>query len=424
MKQKLLSFACTLFIIIACSGDGGTGGGGSEYLNVNNGNSTLVATSDQTSVTLIIKASQGCEWKVTWDDSQTWIRSISPVSGRGDKEVTISLNPNTTVNDHTTTLTISNTNGDIPNRTVTLQQLKGSVSLSLGSSLQTFSGDGDTQQFSVKSNTSWQVSGFNDWCHADGTTSGNGDGTVTVRVDANTTESNRYVNLVLTATGIDPIQVEVRQEPATTLRNSGDAMKHVAATAGTCEFSAVGTARWTASISQITGSWVRILEPTNEVQGNGTIRLAYDDNTTLQEREVEITCNWSRSSSNPVKMRVVQAAGTPPTVTPPVVSDVDRTVATLTATYESVFPVRRYGFCYSTTSQAPDLSDTNTIVAFDGDALSGTITATFNTLESGLRYYVRAFAQSDVDVTFSDVLSFNTSGSEPTDDDNPKPNPR
>lgn len=423
--KKTITFLLSTLLLIACGGgDDGGGGGGSEYLNVNNNNSILNIGSDKTSETMVVKASPGCEWEITWDKSQTWIQSITPVKSRGDKDVTITVSPNTTLKENSTVLTISSTNSNIPARTVTLRQLAGSASLSLGSQLTTFSGDGGTQQFAVKSNTTWQVSGFNDWCHADGATTGDGDGTVTVRVDANSTEAERHINLVVNATGIAPIQVEVHQEAPTTLGNSGDAMKNVAATAGTCEFNVVGTARWTASVSQITGSWARIMEPTNEVQGNGTIRIAFDDNTTRQEREVEITCNWSRSTTSPVTVRMVQAAGTPPTVTTPVVSDVDRTVATLTASYESMFPVRRYGFCYSTTSQTPDLSDSNTIVSFNGNVLSGAITTKLNNLEAGLRYYVRAFAQSDVDITYSDVHSFNTSGEEPADEDNPKPQPK
>ena len=422
--KNVLFFACTLLLLIACSGGSDSGGGasGSEYLNVNNNSSNIDIPSDKTSEKLIVNASSGCEWKITWDTSQAWILSVNPTSGRGYKEVVITLNPNTSTKENIAILTISSTNVDyIPSRTVTLKQLAGSVSLSLGSQLQTFSGDGDSQQFSIKSNTTWQVSGFNDWCHIDGATSGTGDGTVTVRVDANPNEAERHVNLVVSATGINPIQVEVHQEAATTLRSSGEAMKHVAATAGTCEFNVVGTARWTASVSQITGSWARVTEPAREVTGNGKLVIAYDDNTSRQEREVEITCNWSRSSTNPVKVRVVQAAGMPPTVTTPVVSDVDRTIATLTASYDSQFPVKRYGFCYSTSLQVPGMSDT--VISFDGSALSGAIMAQPANLESGRRYYVRAFAQSDVDITYSDVMSFNTSGSEPSDDDNPKPQP-
>lgn len=288
------------------------------------------------------------------------------------------------------------------------------------SSLTAFSGDGGSQQFTIQTNSSWKVEGFNDWCRADGPTSGNGNGAVTVRVDANPNETGRSVNLTVTAGNTKTAPVSVTQSAATTLRASGDVIKNVGAQAGTADFYVVGTAQWTASITQITGNWARITQPAGEANGNGAVTVAYDANTTQQQREVFITINWARSSAAPIQFQLTQEAATLPVPSVPVASAIDRTSATLTASYSSDFPVTRYGFCYTTArDKVPDLADT--VASFTGNSSTGNMTTTLSELASGRRYYVRAFAESSVGIAYSDIMNFTTIGDTPSEGDNVPP---
>ena len=87
MKKNIL-FLLVLLSLFACGGDdggGGTASGGSEYLNVSN----VDLTGDKTSATLSIQASPNCEWNISCNDS--WVSNIAPSSGRGSRDVTITL---------------------------------------------------------------------------------------------------------------------------------------------------------------------------------------------------------------------------------------------------------------------------------------------------------------------------------------------
>ena len=220
--KKISFLTFVLLLIVSCGGDddprnggGNQSTGGSEYLNVNNGSSNLDISSNSTQVTLRIDASQGCEWRITWDEGQTWIRSINPSSGRGSKDVIITVNENTTLKENSTLLTISNTNGNITPRTITLRQLASGAILTLNveNNRLTFPSTGGEQKVSVSSNTSWNIEGIPSWLTVT-PKSGEANGVVTISASPNTTKDEQSTVLVFRPTGGTPVQLSITQAVA------------------------------------------------------------------------------------------------------------------------------------------------------------------------------------------------------------------
>lgn len=212
MKKSIL-FLFTILTIVACGGGDDAGGNnpssGSEYLNVSHSDINFANT--QSTEAFTINASSGCEWKITWDNTQTWIQSVNPVSGRGSQTVEITVIENKTVKENITALSISNTNGNISPRTVTLRQQAGASMLSLNvDKLPTFPGNGGDQKVMVSSNTSWQIEGIAEWITALPMI-GNGNQEVMITASANLTKDVRTAILSFRPTGGTPVNLNISQ---------------------------------------------------------------------------------------------------------------------------------------------------------------------------------------------------------------------
>ena len=209
MKERILFLFCTL-LLVACGGGGDDGGGGtpsggSEYLNVSN----VDIPGGNTTATLIINASQNCDWIITW--SESWIRSINPTKGRGSQNVTItvSLNPSSTAA-RTAVVRVSNTSGSIV-RDVTVTQSPNTESLELSMSTMNFTSAAGSQDVTITSNTHWTISGSASWMSLN-KTEGDDNGSVRVTVEANTSKSEREVVLTFRGSGGLSQQLTVKQE--------------------------------------------------------------------------------------------------------------------------------------------------------------------------------------------------------------------
>ena len=216
MMKKLATYLFMLTLFVACGGGGDAGGGqygGSEYLNINNNSSTLDIPSDNTTATLVINASPGCEWKITWDESSGWIKSVSPSSGRGSQNVTIMISTNNTMKERSSILSVNQTNGNIPTRSVTLKQMAGSENLSLSLESISFVNTGGEQKVSVTSNSQWRVEGAPEWLTVN-PTSGENDGVFSVKAGPNATSSEQTAVLTIRSAGGITKNISVKQAAA------------------------------------------------------------------------------------------------------------------------------------------------------------------------------------------------------------------
>lgn len=214
MKKFLLFILSSTLLLTACGGDDGGGtAGGSEYLNVNNNSTTLDIPSSETTATLIVKASPGCEWMITWDESSGWIKNISPTSGRGSQDVTITVTTNLMTKERSSTLNVTQTNGNIPPRSVTLKQMGSPEILSLSVETVSFTSTGGEQKISVNSNMQWNVEGVPTWLNVS-PTSGENNGVITVTSGQNTTNGEQIAVLTIRTKGGVSKQLNIKQVAA------------------------------------------------------------------------------------------------------------------------------------------------------------------------------------------------------------------
>ena len=407
--KKIFCFAYTL-LLFACGGgdDAGGGGsqtGGSEYLNVSN----VDIPGGNTTATLNIQASNNCEWVISWTES--WIRSISPTTGRGTQNATITLtvNPSSTAA-RTAIVTVKNTSGTIT-RNITVTQAANAEQLTASPTTMNFEASGGTQEITVTSNTAWSITGKADWFDCD-KTSGTGSSKVTVTVKANTGVDER--DAILTFKG-DNMSVEVKIHqtvPQIDFYVTTPTSLTAGALAENVNISVAGNANW---VVQSNSEWA--VPSVKSGKGEQTFSVALDDNTTEQTRQAEITITPTGKSI--VTIHITQAAGSRPSVTDVQTSDIGKTEAKVSFSYMSLFHVTEYGVCYST-SDNPTVSDVH--VSQTGSVKEGTATIQLSNLSMGTTYYVRAYAVNGVGIQYSNSISFATTKDWPGSDDVPTPN--
>ena len=196
--KKIIAYMMSALLLIACGGgddgDGNTPTGGSEYLNVQN----VDIPGGNTTATLYISASPNCDWKVSWNES--WIRSISPRTGRGTQNATITVtqNPSSTTA-REAVITVENANGTIV-RNVTVVQSASAETTDFHVSTSTLDAKAvaGTVQFNITGNAQWTISSNQDWA-TPSTTFGEGNASITVALTDNTNEEAREAVMTITS---------------------------------------------------------------------------------------------------------------------------------------------------------------------------------------------------------------------------------
>lgn len=209
--KRIIPYLLGIILLLSCGGGDDSGGGspsgGSEYLNVQ----SIDVPGDATTATLSIQASNNCDWVITYNDS--WIRSITPTKGRGSQDVTIQLYKNTQTAERTAIITIKNTSGSIT-RNPTITQLGNVETLSLSENSLNFTSSAESKQIAVSSNTHWEITGKTNWMTLS-QESGEGDGTVTINVQENTS-SERSAILIFKSSGGKTQELTIKQAGAST----------------------------------------------------------------------------------------------------------------------------------------------------------------------------------------------------------------
>lgn len=232
--NKYLFFIASV-LLIGCSGGGESGGGdtpsgGSEYLNASN----VDIKGDQTSGTLSINASANCNWTVAC--SESWISNISPSSGRGTASVTIttSINPSSTTS-RSAVIKVSNANGNIV-RNITLTQSASKEFLDLSVSSMEFTSNAETRDVTISSNTHWVISGGANWITIN-KTEGDNNGTVSIKIDGNTSKDGREAVLTVTGSGGVSGIINIKQAGATHTTLSTPQVSDITQTSASVTFS-------------------------------------------------------------------------------------------------------------------------------------------------------------------------------------------
>ena len=375
-----------------------------EYLALSTKDVSLDGAGESKTVAVIAN----CQWTVT--SSDTWL-TVSPASGNGSANVTLSAQANSSViAQRSATVTVSTSEG--LKHTVHVLQAKNSELLAFNVEQLNFTAAGETKTLSIQSNTSWTLQGAEDWFTLS-TTQGKGNQDIIITAKPNNSEAARQAVLTVQGTALTA-RVTLRQEGEQRTITPSVTSLTFEAVGATKSFTLDGTAAWTASSS---AEWLTL----DLLSGTGatTIHATCKDNTEQKSRTAQITITTTSTGAMQT-IEVVQQAANVPTLTNFRLVSAERTEATLTARALSDFDILEYGFCYSATNENPTTADTK-VTATDRNA-QGDYSATLSGLQSGTTYYVRAYARSKVGTAYSSVISVTTAGGKPEDDDNPKPN--
>ena len=283
-----------------------------------------------------------------------------------------------------------------------------------------------TRTLAVESNCDWDysIAKPNEW--ADLTIQKTSDG-LNIQTNANTMRASRSATVTLTTKGGISRTVNIVQAQGEVLLNvngSTSITLSYNATGGTQELTVNCNTEW-----EIAGAtdWLADVTP---LAGNGTAKVAVTLSVTHQEQSrtamLTITAEKGGMGERTSVVTITQNGATLPKVEYLRLTEntVDKHNASFTFSYSSEYEVTEYGFCYSTSSVEPSLQDYHQISDSGSLGTSKQVSAVLTELESATTYYVRAYVTSIIGTSYSNTVSLTTTGTEPQDDDNPKPNPR
>lgn len=191
-------------------------GGGSEkipdplYLRIDK--ASFSADYSGTSTTVKISSN------VTWSASVTvpWVE-INSKSGTGDGSVTITVKPNPDADSRSTTVTFS---GGGQSASLSISQSAAPVSLKVAPETLKYTADGGTLNTEITSNGSWTVQSSETWCKPN-ITSGKGNSTLTITVEANSTSAARSANVFVKCSNVEK-RILVNQDAGVIIPSEDD----------------------------------------------------------------------------------------------------------------------------------------------------------------------------------------------------------
>ena len=132
-------------------------------------------------------------WTIRKSSGNDWL-TIKPESGNaGTTQVTLTAAENTTTGSRTATLTIKS--GELT-KSINVSQSAATPEILLDINNMEFTSGSASKTFKISSNTSWTVSSDQTWCNIS-PTYGNGDGSVTVNVEENSSTSERSATITV-----------------------------------------------------------------------------------------------------------------------------------------------------------------------------------------------------------------------------------
>lgn len=151
--------------------------------------------------------------------------------------------------------------------------------------------------FNITSNTVWSISNIPSWISLSAT-SGNGNNTITITSQENTSIISRNVVLTITGTGVTAKTVSISQDGATpTLSVSTNTISISALANSTKSFELNSNTNWTVSSSQ---AW---LSASNTIgNGSSTITLTALENSSISQRMSYIVASASGVSSQTISI--------------------------------------------------------------------------------------------------------------------------
>ena len=257
-----------------------TQGVGSATLSISPGEKALASTAEEFIVTVL---SSG-KWNASVDSN--WL-SIDKTTGDGDATIKVSASENSANSERKGVITIyaEGDGGLRETRIVPITQgAKGSAALSVSPSEKTVASTAEEFNVTVLSSGKWDASIDSDWFVIDKST-GNGDATIKVSVNANNTNNERNGVITVYAEGGGGLRetriVSITQgAKGSAILNVSPSEKTVASTAEEFNVTVLSSGKWNASVDS---DWFVIDKSTGN--GDATIKVSVNANNTNSNRE-------------------------------------------------------------------------------------------------------------------------------------------
>ena len=254
-------------------------------------------------------------WTISKSAESDWL-TIKPESGNaGTAQVTLTAAENIMTGLRTATLTVKS--GELT-KSISVSQSAANPEMSIDTSSMEFASSSGSKSIKITSNTSWTVSSDQAWCSVS-PTSGSNNGSVTVKVEENTSTVERTATITVKSDAGDKTVKVMQSGVAATLTLDASSLEF-ASGSGSKMFRISSNTAWAISSNQ---NWCSV-SPTSG-SGDGSVTVSVDENTSTSSRTATITIE---SATITRTLSVTQNGATP--VTPPASQDRTFTVGGVT----------------------------------------------------------------------------------------------
>ncbi|MFZ4427117.1 MAG: BACON domain-containing protein [Saprospiraceae bacterium] len=238
-------------------------------------------------------------------ESLDWL-SLSTTSGNNNGTVVVTSNTNPVNSVRSGTITVSG--AGVVSQTVTVSQSGNSLFLTLSTNSMSFVAGGGNNNFTITSNTSWNVSPSATWVTVS-PASGNNNGTIAVTCAANTTTSARTSNISIWGTGVATQLITITQEAQAPFVNVSPTTLDYNAPGGSLSVAVTSNTVWTVSEGL---SWISVAP--DQGTNNGSFSVLCTPNTANASRSGIVTVSASGAPSRTIVVN--QSAATAPCAVP------------------------------------------------------------------------------------------------------------
>ena len=266
--------------------------------------------------------------------------------------------------------------------------------LSVSETSLSFSGSEQSQTLHIFCNSYWTINRSPSWLSLS-STSGKGDGSVTVRVSANPSITDSRTGSFDITDGIKTYTVDVTQEPSPGVLSLDNNSLQFSYNGGTSTVYVESNVKWTATSD---ASWCTVSS------SSSYFRVSVDINNSLSQRSATITVSGGSLSQT---VTVTQSAVGVPEVGDVYVSNITKTSASCQFSFSSSdLYVQEAGVCYSTSSQEPTTSNDTRFES--RNSKSGTVYFSLSALALNTTYYIRAYVKTTAGTTYGKASRFTT----------------
>ena len=240
-------------------------------------------------------------WTISKSAESDWL-TIKPESGNaGTAQVTLTAAENTSTGSRTATLTVKS--GELM-KSLNVSQSAANPKMSLDASSMEFASSSGSKSIKITSNTTWTVSSDQAWCSVS-PTSGSNDGSVTVKVEENTSTAERIATITVKSDAGDKT-VSVTQSGVAAMLTLDASSLEFTSGSGSKIFKISSNTTWALSSDK---NWCSI-NPTFG-NGDGSVTVTVDENTSTSSRTATITIG---SETITRAISVIQSGMTPPSL--------------------------------------------------------------------------------------------------------------